>query len=444
MTLNVNSNLALETTPDFTPGVTLDTDPRAELAAQFIPAGSRVLDLSAGTALQRSLPNGCSYQGRDSVRCDGGAACDFAAGDFPTQAASHSDIIVMLGVLERIADVENLFTHLRFCKQDVILSYCATDLAGSGDRAGFANALSFYDLALLFDRYGFRIECTAPIDAGQVLMRLTPTERLRPVAACSVAVISDGDIGTFGGRLGYQTINALLPGEADVHHLSFGALHEAHDKYDLVVLGTGGSMFLPLLGEDVLDIVSRGKAAIGIFGTQYRALMPRPALDRLLDRLDTWFARHQEDVLMYGRGRSNVAHLGDWLIDQFPMNTSTLDEPLQIVDEIRADHALDRAIQVIQCHRQVYSTRVHPLLCALTAAELVAYAEQPSERMPGIVAGEFRSMLIDIFGRSYPEKQFFMVDRDAVRRYKARVHRNVARVAERIDSILRNVAVASA
>ena len=64
--------------------------------------------------------------------------------------------------------------------------------------------------------------------------------------------------------------------------------------------------------------------------------------------------------------------------------------------------------------------------------------------MPGIVSGKFRSMLIDIFGRSYPEKQFFMVDRDAVRRYKARVHRNVARVGERIDAILRNVAVAAA
>src|SRR5450631_4838612 len=188
MTLNVNRNLALETTPDVAPGVMLATDARAELAAQFIPAGSRVLDLSDATTLQRLLPSGCSYQG---------IVNDFNAGDFPTQAAGNSDIIVMLGVLERIADVENLFTHLRFCKQDVIVSYSATDLAG--DRTGYVNAFSFYELALLFDRYGFRIACTAPIDAGQVLMRLTPTERLRPVAACSVAVISDNDIGTFGG-----------------------------------------------------------------------------------------------------------------------------------------------------------------------------------------------------------------------------------------------------
>ena len=64
--------------------------------------------------------------------------------------------------------------------------------------------------------------------------------------------------------------------------------------------------------------------------------------------------------------------------------------------------------------------------------------------MPGVVSGKFRSMLIDIFGRSYAEKTFFMVDRDAVVRYKARVHRNVAQVSERIDAVLRNVAVAQA
>lgn len=231
MTPNVNRNLALDTTAEFGPGVVLATDARAALAAQFIPAGSRVLDLSADGALERLLPAGCSYQGRDRVTCDGGQTCNIAGGDFPTQAAAQSDVVVMLGVLEQIADAENLFTHLRFCKQDVILSYRATDLVAGGERAalGLANAFSFCDLALLFDRYGFRIECTAPIDSGQVLMRLTPAERLKPVAACSVAVISDGNMGMFGGRLGLQMINALMPGEADVHHLYFGALHEARD-----------------------------------------------------------------------------------------------------------------------------------------------------------------------------------------------------------------------
>ena len=450
MNLQVNRNLALEPIVDFEPRTDPDVlavDARIELAAQFIPAGSRVLDLSGGgSTLKRLLPIGCSYQACERMASGPGTIiCDFNAGDFPTQAAGQSDIIVMLGVLEQIADIESFFTHLRFCKQNIILSYCATDLTAGRDRAalGFVNNLSFYDLALLFDRYGFRIECTAPVGDIQVLMRLTPTERLMPVAPCSVAVVSYKDIGNFGDRLGFHMINALLPGEADVHHLTFNALDQARDEYDLVVLGIGNSLFQPLLGDNVLDIVSRGKASIGIFGTQYRELIPRPAMDRLLDRLDTWFARNEDDVLLYGRGRKNVVHLGDWLIDQFPMTKSTDDEPLQIGDEVLTELPLDRLIQAIQLHKNVYSARMHPLLCALTSAELVAYAEQPSKDMPDIVSGKFRSMLIDIFGRSYPEKKFFIVDRDAVRRYKARVHQNIGKVAATIDAVLRNVALAT-
>lgn len=448
----INRNLALQKQTDIarrsdSESLELAWDARAEIAGQFIPAGARVLDLGCGRmAVQRFLPSGCSYQGCDIVARDQSTiVCDFNAGEFPTQAAAQADIIVMLGVLEYIVDVETFFTHLRFYKHDVVMSYCATDLAGDRDRValGWINHFSFYDLALLFDRYGFRIECTAPIDSMQMMIRLTPTERLVPVAPCSVAVVSYNDVGNFGDRLGYHMINALLPGEAEVHHLTFRTLAQARDKYDLVVLGIGNSIFQPLLGDEVLDIVSRGKAAIGIFGTQYRELIPRPALDRLLDRLDTWFARTEDDVLMYGRGRNNVMHLGDWLIDQFPIGRATDDEPLLIGDDVAKELPLDRAIQLIQRHRQVYSTRLHPLLCALTAADIVGYAEQSDASSPGMVSGEFRSMLIDIFGRSYPEKEFFMVDRDAVTRYKARVHRNVARVGERIDAILRNVTVAA-
>jgi hypothetical protein len=439
MNLHINSNLALELPPDpghDTPAPKANEDPRAELAVQFIPSGARVLDLSDNTAVKSMLPSGCSYTGI------GGTG---NTGDFPTEAAAHCDVIIMLGALERIADVENLFTHLRFCKRDVILSYCATDLAKDLDRtaAGFANHLSFYDLALLFDRYGFRIECTAPIDAAQVLMRITPSESLAPVAACSVAVISDDDSGAdFGGRLGRQMLSALLPGEAEVHQLTVSTLGEARSSYDLVILGTGNALLPPALGNQVIDVVSRGKAAIGIFGTQGRELIQRAALDRLLDRLDTWFARYEDDVLMYGRGRNNVVHLGDWLINQFPLARAIDDEPLVIGNEIGAEPPLDSTIRTIQRHKQVYSVLPTPLLCALTSAEIAAYGEPPGPQ-PDLASGQFRSMLIDIFGRAYPEKKFFLVDRDAVARYKARVHRNVTRVGARIGAALRNVAVAA-
>jgi hypothetical protein len=135
-------------------------------------------------------------------------------------------------------------------------------------------------------------------------------------------------------------------------------------------------------------------------------------------------------------------HLGDWLIEQFPLVRATAGEPLEIGGEM-GELALDRAIQTIQTHRQVYSSRLAPFLCALTAADYAAYAEAPVATMPDMRSGTFRSLLIDVFGRSYPEKQFFMVDRDAVARYKARVHRNVAELRLRVEMALANVAVAA-
>jgi len=157
------------------------------------------------------------------------------------------------------------------------------------------------------------------------------------------------------------------------------------------------------------------------------------------ERLDTWYARSEDDVLMYGRGSDNVVYLGDWMIERFPLARACDNEPLRVSDEMGVQRALDRAIQAIQRHKQVYSNQLHPLLCALTSAELVAYSDQSLDWMSHILSGNFRSMLIDIFGRSYPEHEFFMVDRDAVARYKARVHANVALLCDRIEAMLTNV-----
>jgi hypothetical protein len=444
MALFVNSNLALELPADLDRQLApsrVKPDPRAELAAQFIPAGARVLDLGASPALRTLLPNGCSYVGAGQAGKKRRVA--LSIDEFPTEAATRADVIVMLGVLERVKDIESLFTHLRFCKRDVLLSCYPTDLAKNGERTqGLVNRMSLCDLALLFDRYGFRIESTAPVDESQVLMRLTPAERLAPVAACNVAVISGDGTNDLAARLGRQLITALLPGECRVHYFSPATLDQAQQNYDLVILGAGSGLFPPLLGDATLDVVSRAKAAVGMFSTQGRELIARPGFDRLLDRLDTWFARYEDDVLAFGRGRNNVIHTGDWLIDQFPLGRATNDEPLVINGDLGPEFALDRAISTIQQHRQVYSTVPVALLCALTSADLAAYAEMPAQQ-PDLSAGQFRSMLIDVFGRTWPQQKFFLVDRDAVIRYKARVHQNVAKIGARIAAILRNVAVAA-
>lgn len=59
-------------------------------------------------------------------------------------------------------------------------------------------------------------------------------------------------------------------------------------------------------------------------------------------------------------------------------------------------------------------------------------------------AAEARSLLMDVFGRSYPPDEAFLVDRDAIARYKTRVRANMAPVRARIEAILCKAAVAAA
>ena len=76
----------------------------------------------------------------------------------------------MLGLMEYIVDIDVLFTHLRHAKCDLVLSYCVTDLTTDFDRAslGWINHLSLMDLAVLFDRFGFRVERSDRIDESTI------------------------------------------------------------------------------------------------------------------------------------------------------------------------------------------------------------------------------------------------------------------------------------
>ena len=274
MAIRINRNLALEKKTDLERWSNVDAleqgwDARAEVAATFVPAGARVLDLGCGRmALRRFLPTGCVYQPCDLVARDPSTlVCDFNAGAFPAQAAAEADIAVMLGVLEYVVDADTLFAHLQRSRCDVVLSYCPTDFSAARDRASFGwfSHFSIADLAALFDRHGYRVERTERIDDLQIIAKLRPALQPAPLAPCSVAVLSRYDVGNFGDRLGYHMINALLPPQAEVHHLSFDALGAARDRYDLVIVGMGTSIFHRMLNEATLDVVSRGKAAIGIF-----------------------------------------------------------------------------------------------------------------------------------------------------------------------------------
>lgn len=384
---------------------------RLALVTQFIPSGARILEVDAAS-LTRHLPFGCMYRSakREVVTAE---------------TAAKYDLIVMLAPLQTQTGAELFLGELAKAERPLLISYRNDD------------RLSFHSLVRLIGRNGFRVETSAAVDDDEMLLRLAPSRKLAVVSPCSVAVLSGGM--TFGERLGRQMIASLLPGEADVHHIDFGDLGAARETYDLVVLGAGQGLFHPLFDSEVLDILKRGRVTIGIFGTQQRELLPRVAVDHLLDNLDVWFARSRDDMMLYGRSRENVTYLGDWLIEQFPLGNGRDAELLTLNEDALRDLPLDRSIAAIQRHNAVFARATAPLLCALNSADTVAYGDEP-----GVPSGEFRSLLIDIFGRSFPDSDFFQVDRDAVLRYRARVHRNVALMRARVDALLRGKGAAAA
>jgi hypothetical protein len=386
-------------------------DARLSVITHFIPAGARILEVDAAS-LTRHLPFGSMY--RSAKREVVNAAI-----------AARYDLIVMLAPLQTQTGAEAFLRELAKAERPLLISY------RNDDRLGF------HDLVRLVGRNGFRIETSAGVGDDETILRLAPARKMAAVAPCSVAVLSGGM--TFGERLGRQMIASLLPGEANVHHIDFGDLGAARETYDLVVLGAGQGLFHPLFDSDVLDVLKRGRITVGIFGTQQRELLPRVAVDHLLDNLDIWFARSRDDVMLYGRGRENVTYLGDWLVDQFPLGHGRDGELLTLNEDSLRDLPLDRSIAAIQRHSAVFARALAPFLCALNSADTVAYADEI-----GVPSGEFRSLLIDIFGRSFPDSEFFQVDREAMLRYRARVHRNVALMRVRIDALLRGKHAAAA
>ena len=391
---------------------------RARLAADFIPAGATVADLGYGaTALEKYLPYGSRYLH---------VVCNFNEDCVPAMPeATH---VVALGLLETIHDWRGFLRQLCAFRVPVIFSYHPGDYTQQMDRAalGFVNHINLDDLCSEVYGAGFSVQTSTRID-NQVLLRIQPGHRRGP-GNSRVLVLS-------GNRFGFHLINSLLPGVAEVHHANFQSWNLPPGDFDLVVVGTGNSLSEKVMTEELLTLVRRTPKSVGIFGTQYREGIKRERFAQLLDALTVWFARSEEDLLLYGKGRANAIHLGDWLIDAFPLTRWTRNETLKVGQEIWNDLPLDRTIQQIQQYRNVVSERLHPLLCALTSAERVAYSEQ-RESASGQPSGKFRGMLLDIFGRTWPESCLFEFRRECVADYRTKVQRMMAGMPQLFEELL--------
>ena len=252
----------------------------------------------------------------------------------------------------------------------------------------------------------------------------------------SVWILSYNNISNFGDRLVTHLAPLVLPPNACVrwiHHKPWDA--PLDETPDLLILGGGNSVFAPMLTPDLLALLDRTPRKIGVFGTQYRDGFDPAQMRAVVDRLDTWFARYQDDIELYGRDHPDVRHLGDWLISLFPMAEATLDRTLHIGPEVMEVQPMDLLIHRIQSYVRVFSTRLHPLLCALTSAKVAAYAEQHESEGLG-PSGKLVSMLRDVFGEAPPEQEWWDVDRSAVLAYKRRVAGNVEGLRTRIGELL--------
>jgi len=258
----------------------------------------------------------------------------------------------------------------------------------------------------------------------------------------NVLILSYLHAANFGDRLGYHVLNSALPPHVDVTYGSLDPWNVREGKYDLLILGIGTSLLpIDVINPRLSALMDR-IPSIGIFGTQYRELFSSgqaaAGLSALMAKLTTWWARYEEDLSLFGHLCRDPRHLGDWLITAFPMTHPTADRGITVPPEIdKQTVALDRFIQSVQAHRAVESFRLHPLLCALTSAEEVAYHEQ-RDVPGGMPSGKFGSMLLDIFGRTYPEGELFSVDRQAVVRYKAKVAQNIEALKVQLFEMLRN------
>lgn len=252
----------------------------------------------------------------------------------------------------------------------------------------------------------------------------------------TIWVLSYNNTTNFGDRLLTHLIPMVLPPHACVrwiHHNPWDAPPEG--RPDLLIVGGGNSLFGPLLTPDLLRLLDRAKHKIGIFGTQYRDGFPAERMTDVVGRLDTWFARYREDIELYGQGHPDARHLGDWLITLFPMAEPRNNRTLEIGPEVLKVEAMDHLIRQIQCYPRVFSTRLHPLVCALPSAREVKYVEQ--REAPGLgPSGKFGSMLRDVFGAAPPENEWWSVDRGAVLAYKLQVARNVEGLRRRFAELL--------
>ena len=393
------------------------------ISRQWLPLGARVLDLCPAGCFSRLLKGAAGPSGPCPISPSHPAPDGVLHHPFLVDEAKEADILVLMcpGTSEPWWQ-ECLVQVSRVGKPFLFLH--GPD-PGPGDTRLFSSQM----VLDLLGRHGLELQRHEPLSHGYGLIKCYSKGEAALPQPKRVAVLSYSNIGNFGDRLGAQIVRRLLPGHVVQKELFFNPWEISSERFDLLILGVGNSLFNPLMHDHLLELMERSRQVIGLFGTQYRPHIEENRIRTVLSRLSFWWARHEEDLLLYGRHARHCAHFGDLLISEFPITQATMDGCLTIGEEILEGQPLDRTIRTIQSFKRVHSDRMHPLLCALTSALEVSYSER---QFKGISTGKMRSMLLDIFGRTFAEGPPFPVDRPAVVRYRRKVLDNMQRLEDQI------------
>jgi hypothetical protein len=148
-------------------------DARAAMAAEWIPAGTRVLDVGCGAmALGGLLKPGCSYFPADVVeRRPGAFVADLNAGAFPP---GSYDWVTFLGVLEYVHDPAWPLRRAGEAAPNLLVTYC-THVGGEvaiRRGMGWVNDLTRADFEALLAATSWRIERVRDVKRGPTNVQL--------------------------------------------------------------------------------------------------------------------------------------------------------------------------------------------------------------------------------------------------------------------------------
>ena len=254
-----------------------------------------------------------------------------------------------------------------------------------------------------------------------------------------IAIISYGNCANLGDRIGQSIILRMIPYDCSVDFLylpPFWNNKYENNIYDLVIIGTGHSVFFKTLNDkNFIKFLDKQKNTIGVFGLQYHDLLDKSIFNDFTKKFTHIFVRNEKD-LIYFNDKNIISHSGDILTTYFPLTNWTIDSKINIKPGI-VDNLQDglSIVKKIQSYRVVESFRLHPLLAGLQSCDEFIFHEQ-TEMGNKIKSNKFSNMLYDIFKEDFKPGVQYKVDKDLVLKYRKFVFDNLLIIQDKIKEFL--------